>query len=434
VGAALLLLAAGCEKRPAPAPPPPPAVEESAPARVETLADAAARGNLATVRRLLANGANPAESDTERLTPLHHAALGGHVYVLQALIDAGAPVDAQDQYGFTALHSAARDGHETAVRYLVSRGADLTLTEQSGKTAEQLARFIGHAAIADYLASRVAPPPVEEPVVAEEPPPPVVLLTGETFRVWSSLSGAQVQAEFVQSVFDTVTLRKNDGALVRIALSQLIPADQTLVRELSGAAAPVLNRSRAGAARPAFSEADSLGLRAGRGNGWVVLENCQLLRRSGNDGDSFHVKHDGKEYIFRLYYVDTPETNDAYPDRVKDQADYFGVEPDDVIRIGHEAARFTEKLLSRGPFLVATQWEDARGNSKLPRHYAFVVTPEGDLDELLIAEGLVRLYGMKVDGSAAGRKYSALKKLEEAARRDRLGGWGLKNRATAEAK
>ena len=42
---------------------------------------------------------------------------------------------------------------------------------------------------------------------------------------------------------------------------------------------------------------------------WVVLENCQLVPNAANDGDSFHVNANGKQYMFRLYFVDAPETD-----------------------------------------------------------------------------------------------------------------------------
>ena len=33
---------------------------------------------------------------------------------------------------------------------------------------------------------------------------------------------------------------------------------------------------------------------------WQTLRNCRLMENESNDGDSFHVKADGKERIFRL--------------------------------------------------------------------------------------------------------------------------------------
>jgi len=44
-----------------------------------------------------------------------------------------------------------------------------------------------------------------------------------------------------------------------------------------------------------------------RAQSWQELTGCKFAEQDFNDGDSFHVKHKGKEYIFRLYFVDTPE-------------------------------------------------------------------------------------------------------------------------------
>ena len=56
------------------------------------------------------------------------------------------------------------------------------------------------------------------------------------------------------------------------------------------------------------------GLRAQRE--WTKLEHCQLIPNPANDGDSFHVRANEKEYIFRLYLVDAPETDAANPARL----------------------------------------------------------------------------------------------------------------------
>ncbi|HMP75338.1 MAG TPA: ankyrin repeat domain-containing protein [Kiritimatiellia bacterium] len=423
-----LLAAALCSCE-VPRPPAPP----EAPRVVESLRDFVSRGDTAGARRMIAAGADIHETDAEGATLLHVAAFRGDAAMLALLLDAGAAVNARDQFLFTPLHAAAREGHFDAVRLLDSRGADRTLPDESGLTPADVARFMGHTAIADFLAP---PEPVlaivpEAPVEPEPEPPPAILLTGESFRVWTSLTGAQLEAEFVQNVLDVVMLRKTDGNLVRIALAQLTAADQQLARQLSGHAAPALARSRARESATVRGPDDSIGLRIGRSSGWTVLENARLLKRSGNDADSFHVQHEGKEYIFRLYYVDAPETNLSFPERVREQAEYFELSPDDMLRLGKEGTRFTERVLSRGSFTVVTRWEDARGNSRLPRHYAFIVTDQGDLDELLMAEGLVRLYGMRVDGSAGSRKFQTLKNLEDSAKRERMGAWGITRQARA---
>ena len=39
---------------------------------------------------------------------------------------------------------------------------------------------------------------------------------------------------------------------------------------------------------------------------WDKLENA-VLGDGYMDGDSFHIRHGGKDHVIRLYYVDTPE-------------------------------------------------------------------------------------------------------------------------------
>src|SRR5215203_6734405 len=58
---------------------------------------------------------------------------------------------------------------------------------------------------------------------------------------------------------------------------------------------------------------------------WVVLENCRLITNPANDGDSFHASAGDKEYLFRLYLVDAPETDALAPERLIVQAKYFGI-------------------------------------------------------------------------------------------------------------
>jgi len=158
---------------------------------------------------------------------------------------------------------------------------------------------------------------------------------------------------------------------------------------------------------------------------WEKLEDCRLVPNAANDGDSFHVLHDGKEYIFRLYFVDTPETDDQIPDRVAQQMESFGVDADTVYEIGHRAAEFTRSVLSRH-FTVYTRWTDAMGASRLPRYYAFVEADGHDLAEQLAEEGFVRVHGVMVDGPHGADRTAIenhLLRLTERAQREAAGIW-----------
>lgn len=158
---------------------------------------------------------------------------------------------------------------------------------------------------------------------------------------------------------------------------------------------------------------------------WKKLDGCRLVKDAYMDGDSFHVVHKGKEFIFRLYFVDACETDTRYPDRVAEQAGYFGVSSARTLALGARARTFTVATLSK-PFTVYTRWEDARGSSSLPRYYAIARCRRGDLASLLTKAGLVRIYGMKTTlpgGQKAERFIASLKKLERTAKALDRGGW-----------
>lgn len=160
------------------------------------------------------------------------------------------------------------------------------------------------------------------------------------------------------------------------------------------------------------------------------LENVRWLPHAGNDGDSFHAVYRGKEYIFRLYFVDTPESSDFFPDRIKDQTRYFKVNKRETLDGANYASQFTETLLARESFTVYTQWEDARGASRLPRYYAIVETARGEnLAEALVQFGYARIYGWNPrtrlpDGRMPDEFIQSLKSLEKTAQSKGYGLWG----------
>jgi competence protein ComEA len=156
---------------------------------------------------------------------------------------------------------------------------------------------------------------------------------------------------------------------------------------------------------------------------WTRLDGCELVPNESNDGDSFHVEQDGKEYIFRLYFADCPESSMQVADRVTEQAEEFGVKESAVLKAGKDAAKFTEKALRR-PFTVTTRFQNARGASNLPRSYATVRTAEGkDLGSLLVEAGLARAHGVAADVPRAP-SMSDYKRMEIRARREGYGIFG----------
>jgi DNA uptake protein ComE-like DNA-binding protein len=161
---------------------------------------------------------------------------------------------------------------------------------------------------------------------------------------------------------------------------------------------------------------------------WVKLEHCHLVPDPANDGDSFHVRANEKEYIFRLYLVDAPETDAADPVRLIEQAKYFGISVPQVIELGEAAKLFVRQKLAE-PFTLFTRMANAMGRSKSERFYAFVQTKDGDLGEQLVANGLARMHGRsaKPPGiTSSATESQKLKNLESQAKQAKLGGWAAK--------
>jgi DNA uptake protein ComE-like DNA-binding protein/endonuclease YncB( thermonuclease family) len=160
---------------------------------------------------------------------------------------------------------------------------------------------------------------------------------------------------------------------------------------------------------------------------WSVLKDCRLIANPANDGDSFHVSAGGRGYLFRLYFVDAPETDEMIPRRLVEQAKYFGITVPQAIEVGRAAKDFTQETLSQ-PFTVFTHMSDAMGQSRIERFYAFVQTKDGDLGELLVRNGLARNYGFKATPPGLSSSRIELEKLEQfenQARQARIGAWGV---------
>ncbi|BDS06809.1 hypothetical protein NT6N_18490 [Oceaniferula spumae] len=177
-----------------------------------------------------------------------------------------------------------------------------------------------------------------------------------------------------------------------------------------------------------------------KGKQWLVYERCELADEKYFDGDSFSVKAlTGYTYVFRLYGVDCPETDQRVASRLTEQAKDFGVEEKELLSWGRKASAFTKKFL-RKPFTVYTRKTKARGASKKARYYAIVVNADGKrLDEALIEAGLARAYGFGADWDEpfwnqtkndlprkidAKRFMAKLHAMESKAKRERVGIWG----------
>jgi endonuclease YncB( thermonuclease family) len=162
---------------------------------------------------------------------------------------------------------------------------------------------------------------------------------------------------------------------------------------------------------------------------YSLLSGAVFKPHRANDGDSFHIDWNGETHVFRLYFVDCPETSDRYPDRLDYQARYFGIENRrDVMALGREARSFTQKLLESQPFEVWTRWESVMDSDRI---HAFIRFPDKQpggtwLCEALVEAGLARIYTLPADlpdGTPKAAFRNHLRSLEREAKRKQAGAW-----------
>eukprot|EP00301_Raphidiophrys_heterophryoidea_P004129 c11819_g1_i1.p1 GENE.c11819_g1_i1~~c11819_g1_i1.p1 ORF type:complete len:870 (-),score=227.03 c11819_g1_i1:956-3565(-) len=150
------------------------------------LCSAAARGDLAEMKRLLRKGADPNLGDYNKRTPLHIAASNGHLDVVKFLCELrGINVNCQDRYQSTPLMDAinknkngiltvlkrhgattadkahgyrlcraAAEGNIQMLKKMAEMGTNLNNTDYDGRTALHLAASSGHLRVVEWLISQ----------------------------------------------------------------------------------------------------------------------------------------------------------------------------------------------------------------------------------------------------------------------------------------
>src|SRR5213596_3235327 len=128
------------------------------------IADAAMRGEIATVRALVAKGVDVNAPQGDGMTALHWAAERGDAAMAEMLAYAGANVAAVTRIGqYTPLHLASKSGSAAVVTTLLKAGADpAARATTTGVTALHLAASAGSAEIVKILIDKGADPNARE--------------------------------------------------------------------------------------------------------------------------------------------------------------------------------------------------------------------------------------------------------------------------------
>ncbi|RYH12167.1 ankyrin repeat domain-containing protein [Tropicimonas sp. IMCC6043] len=129
-----------------------------APASAGPLNDAAKKGDIEEIRRLLDDGADVNEADT-MASPLHYAAMRGHAEAIGLLATRGASLDAPSKMG-SPLVAAAQFGQVEATIALLEAGADPNVGRGDQATPLMVAAFRKQTDVAKVLLAGGADPNV----------------------------------------------------------------------------------------------------------------------------------------------------------------------------------------------------------------------------------------------------------------------------------
>lgn len=171
------------------------------------------------------------------------------------------------------------------------------------------------------------------------------------------------------------------------------------------------------------------GASASADDGWTLLENARLDTSGYSDGDSFSIRADGKSYVFRLYFVDCPETDASLKERVQEQASAWRLRESDILKYGKKATQYAMRELGGEELTIYTRWSDARGGGRHKRYFAFIEVNGEFFSEMLVRDGWARSYGQiapRPDGKSSSTVRSLYDRLSSQARANKKGVWGGK--------
>ena len=115
------------------------------------LADAAASGDIETIKTLLGQGTAVDSTLVDGSTALHGAVMQNQLAVVQTLLNAGAAATVANRYGVTPLYLAALNGNAAMTTELLEAGSDPNSLTPTGETILMIAARTGTPEVLDLL-------------------------------------------------------------------------------------------------------------------------------------------------------------------------------------------------------------------------------------------------------------------------------------------
>jgi endonuclease YncB( thermonuclease family) len=161
-----------------------------------------------------------------------------------------------------------------------------------------------------------------------------------------------------------------------------------------------------------------------------LLDKTTLVETRANEADTLRFRTGADENIFVLYFVDAIEASSSHPQRINEQARWFGNVNDRLlVETGVEALNYVRDLLKSRPYQVLTRWEQVPNST---RYYALIrveIQPGKGvyLADLLMQAGYARVQGVTTPLPNDSRDEVAymleLKKHGDRARANKAGIW-----------
>lgn len=130
---------------------------------------------------------------------------------------------------------------------------------------------------------------------------------------------------------------------------------------------------------------------------FIAFPDAEWIESGANEPDAFRLKLGAEELVFVLYFVDALEASWTHPQRIAEQARWFGAPGNQIIVDGGQAALgFVRDLLKSKPFTVFTRWERVPNSSRCYAMISVEYQPgkRAYLADLLVSRGFARVAGI----------------------------------------